>query len=412
MRSASAFTPQMRAMLLALACACLVAGCSSPVFEALAACLEPADPASPAAGSLPALVDRADVIVLVKVARAERIYTGYHDRLGARRLTLDTVETAKGTAPQRFVVTDGPCPMIAATQGESFVAFLEPAPDGSALKPVGLPTSALRATSTRTLAQLMRDIRSIRALDGEARALFERYGWTVTAKHDFGEFELPGLAEFGAAGREIRGAVPYIRQPLETYAALSGEVGLDPRPYAGEAVERLSFWLERQPLEYREGTPFGHVLIARRRIVAAWVTVLPEGGPFSVADRAAALAAPSARPSFPPLNRFPDGVNVARMYDLASATAIVFKTDAGGNGTITDPARVRALAAALDATLPTTQVVWQREMSPTRYYLHFDFGRSSVSLEYDAKDGVLSVIADGYSVRPGPAFASLIAGIP
>jgi len=403
----------MRAMLLALTCACLLAAaCSPPVFDALAACLEPPDPALPAAGSLSALVDRADVIVQVKVAKAERTYAGYHDRLGARRLTLDTVETAKGTAPAQFVVSDGPCPMFAATQGESFVALLEPAPDGSALKPVGLPTSVLRATPTRTLAQLMGDIRSIPPLDGQARALFERYGWTVTAKHDFGEFDLPPLAEFGAAAREIRGAAPYIRQPLETYARLSREIGLDPRPSAGERVERLSFWLERTPPEYRSATPFGHVLIAGRRLVAAWITVFPEGGPFSVRDRAGALAAPSGRPSFPPLNRFPDGANVARTYDLASATAIGFKTGAGGSGTITDPARVRAFAAALDATLPTTQALSARETSPMRYYLHFDFRQSSVSLEYDAKEGVLSVLADGYSVRPGPAFASLIAGIP
>src|SRR5713226_6122435 len=123
----------MRAMLLALTCASLLAAaCSPPVFDSLAACLAPPDPASPAAGSLSALVARADVLVLVKVAKAERTYAGYHDRVGARRLTLDTVETAKGTAPAQFVVNDGPCPMFAATQGESFVALLEPAPDGSA----------------------------------------------------------------------------------------------------------------------------------------------------------------------------------------------------------------------------------------------------------------------------------------
>lgn len=400
-------------MILALAYACVVsAACSPPVFEDLAACLAPAVPGSQAAASLPALVDRADVVVLVKVARAERIYMGYQDGLGARRLTLDTIETAKGSTAAQFVVTDGPCPMFAATQGESFVALLEPTPDGTALKPVGLPTSKLGATPTRSLAQLMGDIRSIRPLDGEARALFERYGWTVTAKRDFSEFDLPPLAEFGTAGREIRGAAPDIRQPLETYAALSGEIGVDPRPYAGKPVERLSFWLERKPPEYREATPFGHVLIADRRIVAAWVTVFPEGGPFSVRDRAGALTAPSARPSFPPPNRFPDGVNVARTYDLASATAIDFKTDAGGSGRITDPARVRAFAAALDTTLPTTQAVLQRDTRPTRYYLHFNFERSSVSLEYDAGNGVLSVLADGCSVKPGPGFASLITGIP
>lgn len=403
----------MRVLVAALACACvLAAACSAPVFEDAAACLAPADPATPAAGTLPALVDRADVIVLVKVARAERTFTGFHDGLGARRLTLDTVEIAKGTAPTQFVVNDGPCPMFAASAGESFVALLEPTPDGSALQPVGLPTSKLGATPTRSLGQLMAELRAIQPLDGEARALFERYGWTVTAKQEFSEFALPPLADFGLAGREIRGAAPSITQPFDTYAALSDDIGLNLRLSAGKPVERLSFWLERKPPEYRDATPFGHVLISERRIVAAWVTIFPAGGPFSVRERAVALAAPSARPSFPPRNRFPQGVNLTQTYDLARATAIDFKTGAGGTGTITDPARIRAFAGALDSTLPTSQATFVRDSSPTRYYLHFAFAASSVSLEYEGKDGVLSVVADGFSVRPGPAFASVIAAIP
>lgn len=401
----------MRLPLQVLACTFLfAASCSPPPFD-LIGCLEPPDLASQAALSLPALVDRADVIVLVKVAKAERTYTDYYHRIGARRLTLDSVDIAKGTAPARFILADGPCPMLVATEGESFVALLEPTPDRSSLKPIGLPASALRPTPQRTLAQLMDEIRSIRPLDGEARALFERYGWKVTAKHDFGEFDLPSRKEFGSAGRQLRGAAFYINQPLETYARLAEEIGLDPRPYAAKRVERLSFWLENAPPEYREGTPFGHVLIGDRRIVAAWVTVFPEGGPFSVRDRARAITAPSARPSFPPMNRFPGGVNVADMYDLARATSIQFKTGAGEGGTVVDVARVRAFAAALDVTLPTKQATTQGADDPNRYYLHFNFDSSSVSLDYDAKGGVLTVLADGYSVEPGPAFASLIAGI-
>jgi hypothetical protein len=72
---------------------------------------------------------------------------------------------------------------------------------------------------------------------------------------------------------------------------------------------------------------------------------------------------------------------------------------------------VRALANALDMTLPTTQAVWDRNGTPTTYYLHFDFGTSSVSLQYEASDGTLNVLADGYSVRPGSSFASLISAI-
>src|SRR5256885_6621874 len=327
---------KMRVLAALLVCTWVIAtACSSPpVFEDLSACLAPADPATTAAGTLPALVDRAGTIALVRVSRVERTYTGYHDGLGARRLTLATVETAKGTAPSSFVVDDGPCPMFAASAGESFVALLEARPDGSGLKPVGLPTSKLGATPARSLTQLMADIRAIRPLDGDARALFERYGWTVTATQDVSEFELPPASGFALAGREIRGAAPYITEPLDTYATLSDEVGLDLRVSAAKPVELLSFWLERKPPEYREGTPFGHVLISDRRIVGAWVTTFAQGGPFSVRDRAAALAAPSARPPFPPRTRFPNGVNVAKSYDLATARAIAFKTGAGGNGTV------------------------------------------------------------------------------
>ena len=403
----------MRVLLITLACACLLAaGCApSAVFEDASACIPPADPGSQRVGSLPALVDRADVIALVRVTKAERTYTGYRDRIGARRLTLDAIDTAKGAAPKQFVVDDGPCPMFAATEGDSFVALLEYTPDGNSLKPVGLPTSGLRATPARSLPQLMSEIRSIRPLDGEARALFERYGWRVTAKQDFAEFELPPLAAFGTAGREITGAAPSLTQPLQTYTALSQEVGLDPRPYAGQRVERLSFWLERTPPEYAEGTPFGHVLIAERHIAAAWVTIFPEGGPFSVRDRASALASPRARPPFPPPNRFPAGVNVARTYGLTEATSISFKTSDGGNDTITDPSQIQALAAALDTTLPTAQATWDPNTKARQYYLSVGFEGSYISLVYDVNDGVLSVLADGYAVKPGAAFASVIAGL-
>lgn len=276
---------------------------------------------------------------------------------------------------------------------------------------MGLPTSVLRATPTRTLAQLMADIRAVRPVDADARALFERSGWTVTAKHDFGEFDLPSLSEFSSGAREIHGAMPFLRGPLEAYARLSSDVGLDPRPYAGKRVERLSFWLERKPPEYRENTPFGHVLIADRRLIAAWVTSFPEAGPFSVRDRAGALSAPNPRPTFPPANRFPNGVNVARMYALASAKALYYKTGDGGNGEIVDPARLQALASALDTTLATTQAVMDRLTARTHYYLSFAFEGRVLSVEYDTTTQQLSVPADGYSVRPGPAFASLIASI-
>lgn len=383
------------------------------IFEDLAACLAPADPGSAGEGSLAVLVDRAELIATVSVTKAERTYIGYKDRVGARRLTLRTLESLKGTAPTEFVVDDGPCPMLVATEGETFVALLTATSGiGAGLKPIGLPASALRATSTRTLAQLASNIRAIRPLDGDARALFAKYGWTVTSAEGSGEFDLPPLAQFPMASREIRGAVPAIMGSLDRYATLSDDVGLDMRVAAGQHVERLSFWLDRKPPEYAEATRFGHVLIFERRIVAAWITVFPQGGPFSVRDRTSVLASSGAPASFPPVNRFPNGVNVAQAYDLARAMSVAYKTGTGKNGRVADASRIRALADSLDTALPTTQAIWDRNGTPTTYYLHFDFGTSSVSLQYEASDGTLTVLADGYSVRPGASFASLISSIP
>src|SRR5438093_1644560 len=289
----------------ALTALLFVAACSPPgaVFSDLGLCLKPAQPGSPGEPSIPSLVDRADVIVLATVVRGEPTNTpGNYDDQGARRVTLRTIQSAKGSAPTEFVVLDGPCPMLTATQGESLIAFLEADPGEPGLKTIGLPTSALRATANQTLQQLMAQISAIRPLDADARGLFERNGWTVTAKREFSEFDLPRLFEFGLAGREIRGTAPTVTEPFERYAVLSEDVGLDPRPYAGHRAELLTFWLERRPPEYAEGTPFGHVLISERRLVGAWVTVLPEGGPFSVRDRAAALDSSNTRRSFPSMN--------------------------------------------------------------------------------------------------------------
>jgi hypothetical protein len=404
----------MRLVGAALTAFVLAAACSPvPSFaDDLILCIKPVVQGSAGQLSIPALVDRADVVVLATVLRTEPTNTpGYYDNQGARRVTLRTAQTAKGATPAEFAVLDGPCPVLFATQGESLVAFLETDPGGG-LKPIGLPTSVLRATANRTLPQLMAEIAAIRPLDADARGIFERNGWAVTAKRDVSEFELPPLSEFGLAGREIRGAMPSVTEPFERYAVLSADVGLDLRPHAGQRAELLTFWLERKPPEFPEGTPFGHILISGRRLVGAWVTVFPEGGPFSVRDRAAALAAPNTRRSFPPTNRAPNGINIARAYDLAATRMIVFKTGAGGSGEITDPARIRAFVDALDATMPTTQATLDQNSRATTYYIHFDSETRFFSIQYDSQDGVLTVAADGFSIKPGPLFAAVVAAMP
>jgi hypothetical protein len=203
----------------------------------------------------------------------------------------------------------------------------------------------------------------------------------------------------------------HLSEPFERYATLSAAVGLDPRPYAGKPAELMTSFLEGKRGEFAQGAALGHVLISERRIVGAWVSVFPEVGTFSLSDRAAVLALPvstTARPTAPP-NRVPQGVNIARAYDLASARSIAFKTGAGGSGDISDPARIRAFADALDETVSTVQASLDHTQPPTRYWFHVDFATRYLSLQYDASDGMVTVFLDGYSAKAPPRFAALVA---
>src|SRR5438270_717642 len=114
--------PVLRALLLA---SVIAAACSPAVFSG-GACLGPAPQGSPGDPSIPTLVDHADVIVLATVVRTEPTNApGNYDDQGARRVTLRTIQSARGAAPAEFVVVDGPCPMLMATPGETLIAFLE-----------------------------------------------------------------------------------------------------------------------------------------------------------------------------------------------------------------------------------------------------------------------------------------------
>jgi hypothetical protein len=401
----------MRILFCAIACALLVISCVLPRTEAGVGCSQPPSPGSPEEGTLSVHVDRADLIAVVSVLKVE---DSPREQSGAKLVTLRATEVLKGTGPgPQFVVDDGPCPVLGARVGDSFVAFLTNwTYFGYGLRPIGLPMSALRATPTRTLSDLVSAVRAIRPLDASARDLLTSYGWKVTAPERAIEFDLPPSDEFANAGRELRGAAPAIYgHALDAYAAASSDIGLDMRSAAGRHVELLSFWLEHDPPSYDEGTPFGEVLISDRRIVGAWVNVFPQAGPFSLRDRQSALASRGAPASFPPKNRFPGGVNVAQSYRLAMARSIAYKTGAGANGEITDATRIRAIASALDAQMPTAQAAWDQNGTPTTYYLNFVFDSSVVSLQYDAGTGVLSVLADGYEVRPGAEFAAVVATI-
>ncbi|HET7700919.1 MAG TPA: hypothetical protein VFM06_08665, partial [Candidatus Limnocylindria bacterium] len=222
----------------------LAAGACAPVrptVRDMAACLKPSS--DQGARSLPALVDRADLIVLATVAKAESlapsaapglpmrdVFRTYDD--DGQRVTLRVSDTLKGSAPSEIVVHDAPCQMLAAKTGETMVVLLESPPlaDGT-YRPIGLSLSALRATADRPLARLVSEIRAVRPLDGDAKALFERHGWSVSGKHHVDELVLPPAGRWGLAGVELRTLGTRLAEPFARYAALSAEVGLDPRPH-------------------------------------------------------------------------------------------------------------------------------------------------------------------------------------
>lgn len=395
-----------------------VQGSAGPSTRDLAACL--ATSSDPSAISLPALVDRADIIVLASVVQVDAPPVPSGDvrdmpLVGdGHRLSLRATETVKGSVSNKFTVYDGPCPLVAAKSGESFVLFLEDVADADgSLRPIGLPVNVLRATPDRSLAQLVVAIRVTRALDGDARTLLQRYGWNVSGKHAVDELPLPSAAEFGLAGREHRTTGVRLTEPFEYYAMLSAKAGLDPRPYAGKPGEILTFFLGGKRGEFAQGSALGHVLIAERRIVGAWVSVFPEVGSFALTDRAAVLALPAStqtRSTVPP-NRVPQGVNITRSYDLASARSITFKTGAGGGGEITDPAKIRAFADALDETLSTTQAPGDDAQPATRYWFHVDFPARYLSLQYDTGDGMITVYLDGFSAKAPAKFAAFVASL-
>jgi hypothetical protein len=395
------------ALLATLLAACGGTAAPSNVFTDLVACLAVRPDADPA--SFPSLVDRADAIVRAKVERVAPIDNGHS---GAARVTLRIEETVKGTTAAELLVYDAPCPLLSARTGESYVLFLDGAelPDGT-VQLLYAPPGVARESPTRPLTEVVAALRAIRPLDRDAGAIFERFGWTVGGKNSVDEFDLPPLSDFGLAGRSLRGA--FLAQTFARYSELSNAVGLDLRAAAGLHAEMLTFFLDGTRVDFHPRSPVGHVLIAQRRIVGAWVSLSLDGDVFAVSDRAAAIAAPARTgPWTPPPNRVPQGVNIARAYGLADATQISFKTGGGRNADVTDAARIRAFVSALDVTIPTTQATLVTDAGPTHYYFHIGLGARDLSVEYDARDDMLTVLLDGFSAKAPPGFAAIVAGLP
>jgi hypothetical protein len=153
----------------------------------------------------------------------------------------------------------------------------------------------------------------------------------------------------------------------------------------------------------------GHVLIVDRRIVGLWVVIAPQGDVYSVTQRDAALAAPPRDPPLPTPtpNRFPAGVNLARQYELASATRIFVKR-ADAPGETRDPVRIGEIAAALDVHLATRDAV---PFGDLPWIVFMTVGDKEIRFQYRPDLDTLTSLEDGFSVTPPPRAIELIRAI-
>lgn len=374
--------------------------------------------------ALETLVDRADLVVggVVTDVGAAPIQSGAP--LGnMRQITLRSSWLMKAPRPLATInVLETPCPLYDTRSGDEWIVFLSRywgpgvpseagyyipiggvqsvfiARDGVILRPRE-PREApvVAAYAGKRPGDLQVDVGRIRPVDGDARALFERYGWRTTSTFLIQELTLP--TDAGA----IRNG---LERPLSSYSAVSSRIGLDLRPYLGRDAELLQITLERErdPGEMRI-PPIGYTVIVDRKVVGAWVLLYPQRDIYAVDERDAALAAPPrAAPSRTPVpNRFPQGVNLARRYELATATSADVRF-VDGRSPDTSAAE---LAAALDLTLATDTPPADAVRGYT-WIVQFSWSRRLEPFEYDIATNTLVHRIDGFAVHPPPAFRAIL----
>ena len=383
--------------------------------------------------SLPPMVDRAPIIVRGIVTRI-----GTHDEeYGTMRtIVLRRTDVLKGSAPAEIAVIESPCPMYDAREGDEWIAFLQPffsprtprdagiyvslggpqavfaVRGGIVAKsgPLDLPQSVVGAYEGKSGSSLLADIRAVRPLDGDAAALFSRFGWTTRGNWRVSEVTLPTAAGMEDVGMLAPNTPSKVPQNFAELAAVSADAGLDFRLSGGKPGELLDLLLERDWDGTGRFPPLGTVLIVDRRIVGAWVHISPQGDLYSLRQRVEALAAPPHDPPTPtPIpNRFPQGVNIARDHGLGVASTLSVKSPLGG-GRTEDRAIIKPIVDALDVTLPTFAVPGPTSGTPTILLIWAE--DRFLTLEYWPESDLLVNRAFGYAVHPPPHAIELLATV-
>ena len=188
---------------------CAIVACTGPTFTNLTASLD-ACRSEPGMSwqSLPPMVDRAALI-----ARGTVVRLGSIDIAGTpvRTIALRPAEVVKGTAGAEITIIEYRCHFFDVREGDEWIAFLSPyatsfsppyvpvqttavagayvtlggpestfAVRGGTVAKTGsldeMPAQVMKAYEGKPAAELLRDIRAIRPVDGDVRDLIARFG--------------------------------------------------------------------------------------------------------------------------------------------------------------------------------------------------------------------------------------------
>jgi hypothetical protein len=386
---AASVSPRVRQVAALLVWACIAGACAERVFTNAAADLNACHP-SPTFGwsALAPMVDRATLVVRGEVVRIDNLTI---DHASVRSVVVRPAELLKGSAAGDVVIVEHRCPFFDVAVGDEWIAFLAPysaaavwpsparapalgtyltlgGPEavftvrGGRVTPSGstkdMVAEVLRQYSGRPAAQLIADIRAIRPIDGDVRAFFARFGWAPRETLYVGPLTLPPRIGFQNMGLGAPGPGPKVMHTFDQLAAVSREGGLDMLPYADRPGELVQILLERDWDGVDRYPPVAHAILVDRRIVGAWVLVLPQGDLYMPAQRAEAVAAPPRDPPTPtPIpNRFPRGVNLARDHALATTSTLSVKGPTLEGGTTHDRAVIAPIVEAFDVLVPTDDI--------------------------------------------------------
>jgi hypothetical protein len=407
--------------------------CSSPTFTNMAAS---PDTCRPEPGmswrTLPPVVDRAAVITRGTVTRLGSI-----DIAGTpvRTIALQPSEILKGTAGAEITIIEYRCRFFDVREGDEWIAFLSPyatsfsppykiaqtaavagayltlagpettfAVRGGMLAKAGsldeMPAQIVRAYEGKPAAQLLKDIRAIRPVDGDVRDLFARFGWAPRATLYAGELTLPPAIGFQNLWLLAPGTPTKVNHNFDEFAKVSAQAGLDFRPYASKPGELVQILLERDWDGVGRFPPLGHAVLVDRRIVGAWVHIAPQGDLYAITQRDAAVAAPPHDPPAPaPIpDRFPQGVNMTRDHGLAQTSSLAVKTASLAGGQTQDRTVIGPIVEALDVMLPTQAVPTPPGGQPMIVLIRAE--DRYFTLEYWADLDLLVNRNFGYAVHP------------